>query len=110
MRSRRWRPATALPRWSPGTTTSGDTRTASSISSTAWWRWAESRVSKRVAILTGGGDVPGLNMVIKGFVARMEEAGHEVIGLRRGWSALLNIRPDRADNSDWVVELTRAST
>ncbi len=68
-------------------------------------------MSKRIAILTGGGDVPGLNMVIKGFVARMEEAGWEVIGLRRGWAALLNILPDpAADNSDWVVELTRAST
>jgi 6-phosphofructokinase len=68
-------------------------------------------MSKRVAILTGGGDVPGLNMVIKGFVARMEEAGHEVIGLRRGWASLLNVHPDpAADNSQWVVELTRAST
>jgi len=68
-------------------------------------------MSKRVAILTGGGDVPGLNMVIKGFVARMEEAGHEVVGLRRGWASLLNVLADpAADNSQWVVELTRAST
>jgi 6-phosphofructokinase len=68
-------------------------------------------MSKRVAILTGGGDVPGLNMVIKGFVARMEEAGCEVVGLRRGWAALLNVVPDpAADNTQWVVELTRSST
>src|SRR5580693_1668608 len=115
-------------------TTSGATRTAWSISSTGWWRWAEEEragastprapagsarartavpvvMSKRVAILTGGGDVPGLNMVIKGFVARMEEAGCEVVGLRRGWAALLNVVPDpAADNTHWVVELTRSST
>ena len=46
-------------------------------------------MSKRVGILTGGGDVPGLNTAIKGFVGRMEEAGYEVLGLRRGWAALL---------------------
>jgi 6-phosphofructokinase len=66
---------------------------------------------RRIAILTGGGDVPGLNMAIKGFVGRMEEAGYEVIGLRRGWASLLNIVPsDGADNSEWLVPLTRAST
>jgi 6-phosphofructokinase len=68
-------------------------------------------MSKRVAILTGGGDVPGLNMVIKGFVARMEEADYEIVGLRRGWAALLNIVPDEgADNSHWLLPLTRANT
>ncbi len=66
---------------------------------------------RRIGILTGGGDVPGLNMAIKGFVGRMEEAGYEVLGLRRGWAALLNILPGAsADNSDWLVPLTRAST
>ena len=65
----------------------------------------------RVGILTGGGDVPGLNAAIKGFVWRMEEAGYEVVGLRRGWAALLNVVPSReADNSHWLVPLTRAST
>jgi ATP-dependent phosphofructokinase / diphosphate-dependent phosphofructokinase len=65
----------------------------------------------RIGILTGGGDVPGLNMAIKGFVARMEEAGYEVLGLRRGFAALLNIVPSvSADNSEWLVPLTRAST
>ena len=68
-------------------------------------------MAKRIGILTGGGDVPGLNMAIKGFVGRMEEAGSEVIGLRRGWAALLNVVPAAgADNSEWVVPLTRAST
>ena len=48
----------------------------------------------RVGILTGGGDVPGLNPVIKAFVKRMGEAGHSVLGLRRGWGAVLNIDPE----------------
>jgi 6-phosphofructokinase 1 len=66
---------------------------------------------KRVGILTGGGDVPGLNAAIKGFVWRMEEAGYEVVGLRRGWAALLNVVPSRdADNSSWLMPLTRANT
>jgi 6-phosphofructokinase 1 len=68
-------------------------------------------MARRIGILTGGGDVPGLNMAIKGFVGRMEEAGYEVFGLRRGWAALLNIVPSpSADNSDWLVPLTRANT
>jgi len=47
----------------------------------------------RIGILTGGGDVPGLNPAIKAVVTRAEEAGHEVVGLRRGWGALLNTDP-----------------
>jgi 6-phosphofructokinase 1 len=68
-------------------------------------------MARRIGILTGGGDVPGLNMAIKGFAGRMEEAGCEVVGLRRGWASLLNVVPDAAaDNTDWVVPLTRANT
>jgi 6-phosphofructokinase 1 len=68
-------------------------------------------MAKRVGILTGGGDVPGLNNAIKAFVYRMEEAGYEVMGLRRGYAALLNIIPFHgADNSAWVLPLTRANT
>jgi 6-phosphofructokinase 1 len=66
---------------------------------------------KRVGILTGGGDVPGLNAAIQQFVWRMEEEGYEVLGLRRGWAALLHVKPYHdADNSSWLVPLTRAST
>ena len=43
---------------------------------------------KRVGILTGGGDVPGLNSVIKSVVYRGSELGCEVIGIRRGWEGL----------------------
>jgi ATP-dependent phosphofructokinase / diphosphate-dependent phosphofructokinase len=68
-------------------------------------------MARRIGILTGGGDVPGLNMAIKGFVGRMEDAGYEVFGLKRGWAALLNIVPSpSADNSAWLVPLTRANT
>jgi 6-phosphofructokinase len=68
-------------------------------------------MSKRVGILTGGGDVPGLNAAIKQFVVRMAEAGYEVLGLRRGWAALLHIVPFHgADNSDWIIPLTTVST
>jgi 6-phosphofructokinase 1 len=48
----------------------------------------------RIGILTGGGDVPGLNPCIKAVVERVIDDGHEVLGLRRGWSSLLSIDPD----------------
>ena len=55
---------------------------------------------KRIGILTGGGDVPGLNAAIKSFVYRLDDDRHEIVGLRRGWASLLNIVPDAsADNS-----------
>jgi ATP-dependent phosphofructokinase / diphosphate-dependent phosphofructokinase len=48
----------------------------------------------RIGILTGGGDVPGLNPCIKAVVNRVHDDGHEVLGIRRGWSGLLECRPD----------------
>ena len=48
----------------------------------------------RIGILTGGGDVPGLNAAIKAVVNRAAEHGHEVLGLRRGWAGLLYVNPD----------------
>jgi 6-phosphofructokinase len=48
----------------------------------------------RIGILTGGGDVPGLNAAIKAVVLRAAEHGHEVLGLRRGWAGLLYVDPD----------------
>ena len=52
---------------------------------------------KRIAILTGGGDVPGLNAVIKSVVYRATEAGSEVLGLRRGWEALTHVQPEQPE-------------
>jgi hypothetical protein len=45
---------------------------------------------KRIGILTGGGDVPGLNSVIKSATYRSSENGIEIFGLRRGWESHLN--------------------
>jgi ATP-dependent phosphofructokinase / diphosphate-dependent phosphofructokinase len=51
----------------------------------------------RIGILTGGGDVPGLNPCIKAVVNRAVDAGHEVVGLRRGWGGLLLINRDNPE-------------
>ncbi|MGZ8581990.1 MAG: 6-phosphofructokinase [Actinomycetota bacterium] len=48
----------------------------------------------RIGILTGGGDVPGLNAAIKAVVNRAASEGHEVVGIRRGWRGLLDTDPD----------------
>jgi 6-phosphofructokinase len=48
----------------------------------------------KVGILTGGGDVPGLNVAIKAVVTRAQENNIEVVGLRRGWMSVLRINPD----------------
>lgn len=49
----------------------------------------EHRPGLRLGLLTGGGDCPGLNAVIRGVVTRAESLGHEVIGFLRGWAGLL---------------------
>ncbi len=48
----------------------------------------------RIGILTGGGDVPGLNPRIKAVVYRAIDEGHEVVGIRRGWGGLLELNRD----------------
>jgi 6-phosphofructokinase 1 len=61
----------------------------------------------RIGILTGGGDVPGLNPCIKAVVNRVANDGHEVVGLRRGWAALLQHNPDDpASAAEWFQQLT----
>ncbi|MFQ5535228.1 MAG: 6-phosphofructokinase [Sphingomonadales bacterium] len=50
----------------------------------------------RIGILTGGGDVPGLNPCIKAVVTQASEFGWEVFGFRRGWAGPLNYNPDDA--------------
>ncbi len=63
----------------------------------------------RIGILTGGGDVPGLNPCIKAVVNRAADAGIEVIGIRRGWGGLLNYNLDDPDaNQENVQRLTPA--
>lgn len=54
----------------------------------------------KIGILTGGGDVPGLNPSIKTVVYRAIDEGHEVIGIRRGWGGLLELNRDDPDGMD----------
>ncbi len=62
----------------------------------------------RIAVLTGGGDVPGLNPAIKAIVNRAIDNGYEVIGIRRGWRGLLAINPDDPEGmKEWVLPLER---
>ena len=48
----------------------------------------------KIGILTGGGDVPGLNASIKAATNRLSEEGHTALGIRRGWAGLLECNPD----------------
>jgi len=66
--------------------------------------------TKRIAILTGGGDVPGLNAVIKSVVYRATEAGYDVLGLRRGWEGLTHVRPGAEPDPDYLRALDRTNT
>lgn len=60
-----------------------------------------------IGILTGGGDVPGLNPAIRAVTLRARREGYDVIGIRRGWGGLVDVVPDpEADNSGAVLELT----
>ncbi len=63
----------------------------------------------RIGILTGGGDVPGLNPCIKTVVSRAAESGWEVFGFRRGWAGLLiyNLDASLEENSAYVLPLSR---
>ncbi|MBX2821762.1 MAG: ATP-dependent 6-phosphofructokinase [Rhodothermaceae bacterium] len=59
-----------------------------------------------IGILTGGGDVPGLNPAIRGVTIRALREGYRVIGIRRGWAGLVDMIPDKdADNSENFIEL-----
>ncbi|MBN2549740.1 MAG: ATP-dependent 6-phosphofructokinase [Anaerolineales bacterium] len=60
-----------------------------------------------IGILTGGGDVPGLNPAIRAVTIRAIREGYQVIGIRRGWAGLVNlIRDPKADNSECYQLLT----
>ncbi|MCH8942456.1 MAG: ATP-dependent 6-phosphofructokinase [Bacteroidetes bacterium] len=64
-------------------------------------------IKGRIGILTGGGDVPGLNPAIRAITIRALREGYEVIGIKRGWEGLVDIIRDKdADNSGNIVKLT----
>ncbi|MDX1591310.1 MAG: 6-phosphofructokinase, partial [Balneolaceae bacterium] len=59
-----------------------------------------------IGILTGGGDVPGLNPAIRAVTIRAIREGYKVIGIRRGWGGMIDIIRDKdADNSKNYIEL-----
>lgn len=69
-----------------------------------------------IGILTGGGDVPGLNPAIRGVTMRALNSGYRVIGLRRGWAGIMELNPDNLrstdptvleDNDRYFIELDR---
>jgi 6-phosphofructokinase 1 len=67
--------------------------------------------NKRIGILTGGGDVPGLNSVIKSVVYRGAEIGCDVVGIRRGWEGLTHLNlNDAASKARYVLPLNRENT
>ena len=67
--------------------------------------------AKRIGILTGGGDVPGLNSVIKTVVYRGGEMACEVIGIRRGWEGLTHVNlQDPASRARYIQPLNRENT
>jgi 6-phosphofructokinase len=66
---------------------------------------------KNIGILTGGGDVPGLNVVIKGVVYRATTDGHNVTGIRLGWKGLTDLNFDDPKSVErFVLPLTRENT
>ena len=65
------------------------------------------KIKGTIAILTGGGDVPGLNPAIRAITIRARREGYKVIGLRRGWAGIVEMVQDpKFDNSNNFIELT----
>jgi ATP-dependent phosphofructokinase / diphosphate-dependent phosphofructokinase len=68
-------------------------------------------MGKRIGILTGGGDVPGLNSVIKEVVYRSTENRYEVYGIRRGWEGLTHVNLDDPQSKEqYIRPLDRSNT
>src|SRR5258708_21910327 len=73
--------------------------------------WEVGMVRRRIGILTGGGDVPGLNAVIKSVTYRGSENDVEVVGFRRGWEALTHLNlEDPTSRTHHIIPLTRETT
>ena len=66
--------------------------------------------ANRIGILTGGGDVPGLNSIIKSVVYRATEMGREVLGIRKGWEGLTHMNPALELDPAYLRPLTRDNT
>ena len=68
----------------------------------------QGRIKKgTIGILTGGGDVPGLNPAIRAITIRALREGYQVLGLRKGWAGLIElVRDEKVDNSERYISLT----
>jgi len=62
-----------------------------------------------IGILTGGGDVPGLNPAIRAVTVRALREGYRVLGIRRGWAGLIEMNRDETPTPDMVMDLTEES-
>ena len=60
---------------------------------------------KRIGILTGGGDVPGLSIAIKSIVMSSQDFNYEIIGIRRGWLGLLGYDMDDPATHVYIGQL-----
>jgi ATP-dependent phosphofructokinase / diphosphate-dependent phosphofructokinase len=66
---------------------------------------------KRIGVLTGGGDVPGLNSAIKGIVNAADDEGYKIIGIRRGWEGLTHLDLDDPISKErYVMPLSADNT
>lgn len=63
-------------------------------------------MSKMIGILTGGGDVPGLNPAMKAFITVALENGNRVVGIRRGWAGLLEYDLNDPETHSLIYEIT----
>ncbi len=61
-------------------------------------------MTKTIGILTGGGDVPGLNPAIKSVAMSAFDAGYKMVGIRRGWSGLLHYNLDEPSTHDYYAK------
>ncbi len=68
------------------------------------------RDTDKIGVLTGGGDVPGLNSVIKSVVYRATEMGRSVIGIRKGWEGLTHLDWSQENDTRYARPLTRENT
>jgi ATP-dependent phosphofructokinase / diphosphate-dependent phosphofructokinase len=67
--------------------------------------------TRRIGILTGGGDVPGLNSVIQNVTYRGIDHGYEIVGIRRGWEGLTHVNlEDAASKARYLLPLNRENT
>ncbi len=67
-------------------------------------------MTRRIGILTGGGDVPGLNSVIKSVVYGAGNLGYEVVGIRRGWEGLTHMQAGPELDPNYTIRLDRNNT